>query len=194
MSQRMLGALGALLLFFAASTSADAEVRAREVAQVDAPRSAAANLARSGQIRMSTRGTSIFGLQSNPWRANDGSTKAFGLVTNLAFTKVASNGWIEVDLGAPQPIGHVVVYNRVDGLKAMLNGAVIELSDLPCDHAGYSWLARSAPYARSAASQTFSFDGTLGRYVCLRQSRNVAISVVEIEVLADAGVDQREAR
>ncbi len=92
-------------------------------------------------------------------RVNDGITDGDYNKNSVSHTAQAENPWVEIDFGAVQPIDRVVVWNRTDGGKAILDrltGFKVQLLDN--DHQ-VVW--EQSPPAVPAPSSTFSASGAV---------------------------------
>ncbi len=84
------------------------------------------NLARKGKA---TQSTTDFGGPAE--LAVDGNTNGhFSEAKSTTHTRISSNPWWELDLGEPQSIDRIAVWNRTDGnIHNRLNGATVEFLD-----------------------------------------------------------------
>ena len=139
-------------------------------------------------------------------RAVDGLRWGNYDAATITHTDGAAGRWWEADLGAPQAIRAVAVFNRTDCCGERLLGAVVEASLDPCDLAtrrvvkslpipiapiDNAWIRRP-PYATGAGATSrdlplrrteLSLAGTpAARYVCVRQPRAQALSLAEVEI------------
>lgn len=92
-------------------------------------------------------------------RAIDGNIDGDYTHDSVTHTGQQNNPWIEVDLGSPQPIDKLVIWNRTDGGESIsnrING--LKLSLLDSDH-NPVWQQSSAEFPE--ASQSYSPDGTV---------------------------------
>ncbi len=143
--------------------------------------------------------------------AIDGKTWGRWEHGSVTHTTQVANPWLEIDLGAMQPLRAIVVHNRTDAASERLLGALIQTSRMPCDAPGFtatrtayveaapfdnSWTRREPTatftsenfqYAVAAAPLPYArneenFIGETARYVCVRIPRTETLSVAEVEV------------
>lgn len=116
-------------------------------------------------------------------RAIDGNTNGTFTANSVTHTLAAPAPWLEIGLGLEAPIDAVLIYNRTDCCGDRLAGAKVELSLARCDDPERTIVATSAPLG-SGTFQRVEFADQRARYVCIRQSREVALSIAEVKVMA----------
>jgi hypothetical protein len=136
----------------------------------------ARNLARG---RAATQSSTDFGGEAA--RAVDGNTNGAYFSGSVTHSNVEVSPWWQVDLGAVQPIGEVVLYNRTDCCAERLSNFKVLVSN-----DGASWSEH--PFAGNAPTRTAFGVNRPGRYVRV-QLDNVNntpryLSLTEVEVFA----------
>ena len=115
-------------------------------------------------------------------RAIDGNTSGTFSANSVTHTLTERNPWLEIGLGLESAIDAVIIYNRTDCCSDRLVGAKVELSLDRCDAPSPTIVATSAPLTSSTFQQV-EFNDQRARYVCIRQTREIALSVAEVKVM-----------
>lgn len=136
--------------------------------------------------------------QSSTWggavaaRAVDGNRDGNYNNGSVSHTEGRGNEWLDVDLGTARPIRTVVLHNRSDGSTDRLDGAVVELSNLPCDQANRGIIASApVPFELGPAPRRVEFPApVVVSRICVRQPRAVHLHIAELEAYGalDEGV------
>jgi len=116
-------------------------------------------------------------------RAVDGNRDGDFNRGSVSHTEGRGNEWLDVDLGTYKPIQTVILFNRSDSNSDRLDGAVVELSNLPCD-APNRGIAASAPvpFELGPAVRRVEFPSALMvQRICVRQPRAVHLQLAELE-------------
>jgi len=120
--------------------------------------------------------------------AVDGNTDGNFFNRSVTHTNADANAWWQVDLGASQTIGNVVVWNRTDCCSSRLGDYWVFVSDVP-------FLATDTPASLQNRANTFSSHQTAvpspsatipvnapGRFVRVQLSGTNNLSLAEVQV------------
>jgi hypothetical protein len=117
------------------------------------------------------------------WHAVDGKTDGVWPDLSVSSTDWQSQPWLTVDLGSPQPIAGVVLWNRTDCCADRLSNFRLMLSN---DDA--TWTTYNYP-GTAPASVTFNVNAT-ARYVAVQLNGYGMLTLAELQVLAAPRADR----
>jgi hypothetical protein len=133
------------------------------------------------------RGLSIDLAKGKPWRASsvlaechpEQLTCGNGRTSIFFHTKDEPEPWVEIDLGSSTRFGEVVVHNRRDGDRFVLDRAVPLLLEAGDDQKTWRLLGRRD---ESFGEWTARFEPMTARYVRLRSPRTTMLHLDSVEV------------
>lgn len=125
--------------------------------------------------------------RGKPWRASstfaechrEKVTCGSGKTVAFFHTNDEYQPWVEIDLGAPTRFSEVVVFNRRDGDRFVLDRAVPLILEVGDDQQTWRELAQQG---KSFSVWKPRFDPTTARYVRLRSPRTTALHLDAVEI------------
>jgi len=156
--------------------------------------------ARGRYVRVQLRGTNFLALtevevfaaknlalkmpatQSSTFNGRAASIAVDGLTTdlteaNVSHTNADAQAWWQVDLGVPQHLGRVNVWNRVDCCSNRLTNFAVKVSNN-----GTTWTNSIAVPGTAGSPTTVNFAGATGRFVRVQLVGTNFLSLAEVQV------------